>query len=158
MSAGDSKIFLSSGAVGGALRFQRKGVAPLHAPSPFSPPLIQRVEEPVAHEGSAWILRRFAVLECSGWGGWGGRGGRDGTLSADVGDLLLCERSGDGLSCSPPAQPLQADTMRELMVVEDVLLQSMFPELLPAGASGGPLPFAWWPTQTNRQGDGGPRK
>ena len=32
-------------------------------------------------------------------------------------------------------------TMRELMVVEDVLLESMFPELLPAGASSGPLPF-----------------
>ena len=31
--------------------------------------------------------------------------------------------------------------MRELMVVEDVLL-SMFPELVPVGASGGPLPFS----------------
>ena len=42
------------------------------------------------------------------------------------------------------------------MVVEDVLLKSIFAQLLPAGASGGPLPFDWWPTQTNRQGDGGP--
>ena len=33
--------------------------------------------------------------ECSGWGGWAGRGG---TGSAGVGDLLVCERSGDGLS------------------------------------------------------------
>ena len=31
-------------------------------------------------------------------------------------------------------------------------LQSTFP-MLP---SGGPLPFDWWPTQTQRQGDGGP--
>ena len=44
--------------------------------------------------------------------------------------------------------------MRELMVVKDVLLQSTFPELLPAGASSGPLPFFWWPTETNREGNG----
>ena len=37
-------------------------------------------------------------------------------------------------------------------MVEDVLLQSIFPELLPAAASGGLLAFDWWPTQTNRQG------
>ena len=53
----------------------------------------------------------------------------------------FCERSGDGLSWSPPARPLQVDTMRELFV-EDVLLQSTFPELLPSGA--------------NKQGNGGP--
>ena len=39
---------------------------------------------------------------------------------------------------------------------EDVLLQIMFPELRPAGASGGPLPFDWCPTQANRHGNGGP--
>ena len=44
--------------------------------------------------------------------------------------------------------------MRELMV-EDVVLQSTFPMLLPAGASCG-LQFDLWPTQTNRQSDGGP--
>ena len=42
------------------------------------------------------------------------------------------------------------------MVLEDVVLKSAFPELLSAGASGGPPPLDWWPTQTNRQGDGGP--
>ena len=36
------------------------------------------------------------------------------------------------------------------------LLESTFPVLLPAGVSGGPPPLVWWPTQTNRQGDGGP--
>ena len=67
--------------------------------------------------------------ECSNWGGRSGRG-RQGGRSADVGDLLVSERSGDGVSRLPPARPLQADTMRELMVVEDVLLQSTFPKLL----------------------------
>ena len=46
--------------------------------------------------------------------------------------------------------------MRELMVVEDVVVESTFPQLLPAGAFGGPPPLDWWPIQTNRQGDGGP--
>ena len=41
------------------------------------------------------------------------------------------------------------------MVVEDVFLQSTLPQLLPAGASGGPPPLDWWPTQTDGQGDGG---
>ena len=54
----------------------------------------------------------------------------------------MCERSGDGVSWSPPAGPLQADTKRKLVVVKDVILQSSFPELLPVGP------------QTNRQGDG----
>ena len=46
--------------------------------------------------------------------------------------------------------------MRKLMVVEDVLLKSTFPELLHAGATERfPMPV-WWPTQTNRQGNGGP--
>ena len=30
------------------------------------------------------------------------------------------------------------------------------PMLLPAAASGGPLPFDWWPAHTCRKGDGGP--
>ena len=50
-------------------------------------------------------------------------------------DLLVCERSGDDVSWLPPARPLLADIMRELMLVEDVLLKSAFPQLLPAGAS-----------------------
>ena len=41
-------------------------------------------------------------------------------------------------------------------MVEDVLLKSTFPELLPAGASSGPQAVDWWPTETNRQGNGGP--
>ena len=73
-----------------------------------------------------------------------------------MGELLVCERPVDGFSWSPPGRALQADTMRKLVVLEDVVLKSAFPELLPAGASGGPQPLDWWPTQTNRQGDGGP--
>ena len=129
--------------------------APLHAP-PFVSPQVQLVEEPVAHEG---VDVDFAALrtaaaglvfnECSSWGGRGG-------WSADVGDLLVSERSSDGVSWLPPARPLQVDTKRDPMVVEDVLLKSTVPQLLPAGASGGPPPLGWWPTQTNRQGDGGP--
>ena len=71
--------------------------------------------------------------ECSSWGGRSGRSGW----------------SADGVSWLPPAWPLQADTMREL-------LKSTFPQMLPAGASGGPPPPVVWPTQTNRQGEGGP--
>ena len=76
----------------------------------------------------------LVVNECSGWSGWGGRSGGDGTRSAGVSDLLVRERSGDGVSWSPPGRALQADTTRKLMVVEDVLLKSTFPQLLPPWA------------------------
>ena len=98
----------------------------------FCPPLVQHVEEPVAHD---WVGVDFAAFcraaaglvfnKCSG--------GRGGTRSAGVGDLLVCDRSSDGVSWLPPARPLQADTMSSRMVVEDVLLQSTFPEQLPRG-------------------------
>ena len=55
------------------------------------------------------------------WVAWAGGSG---TRSADVGDLLVSERPCDGVSWSPPARPLFADTMRKLMVVEDVLLET----------------------------------
>ena len=46
--------------------------------------------------------------------------------------------------------------MRKLVVVEDVVLQSAFPELLPGGPTARQLRVpVWWPTQTNRLGDGG---
>ena len=73
-----------------------------------------------------------------------------------MGEPLVCERPVDGFSWSPPRRALQADTMRKLVVLQDVVLKSAFPELLPAGASSGPHPLDWWPVQTNRQGDGGP--
>ena len=60
-----------------------------------------------------------------------------------MGELLVCERPVDGFSWSPPGPALQADTMRKLMVVEDVVLESAFPVLLPAGASDGPPPLDW---------------
>ena len=65
--------------------------------------------------------------ECGGWGGWRGTG------SLGVGELLVCERPVDGFSWSPPGRALQADTMRNLVVLEDVVLRSAFTELLPAG-------------------------
>ena len=71
-------------------------------------------------------------------------------------ELLVCERPVDGFSWSPPDRALQADTMRKLVVVHDVVLKSSFPELLPAGPTARLLRVpVWWPTQTNRQGDGG---
>ena len=134
--------------------------APLHVPSPLSPPLVQHVEEPVASDGvdlGLAALRPTAAglvfNECSGWGGWRGCGG---TGSLGVGELLVCERPVDGFSWSPPGRALQADTMRKFAVVEDVVLKSAFPELLPAGPTARLLRVpVWWPTQTNRQGDGG---
>ena len=134
--------------------------APLHVPSPFSPPLVQHVEEPVAGDGVdvdlAALCSAAAGLvfnECSGCGGWNGLGG---TRSFDVGELLMCERPADGFSWSPPGRALQADTMWKLVVVHDVLLKSSFPELLPGGPAAGKLRVpVWWPTQANRQGDGG---
>ena len=56
-----------------------------------------------------------------------------------MGELLVCERPVDGFSWSPPGRALQADAVWELVVLEDVVLQSIFPELLPTGASGGQL-------------------
>ena len=51
----------------------------------------------------------------------------------DDGDLLVCERPVDGFSWSPPSRALQADALRELTAVHDVVLKTSFPELLPAG-------------------------
>ena len=69
----------------------------------------------------------------------------------------MCERPVDGFSWSPPGRALQADALRELVAVHDVLLQGAFPELLSAGPAAGRLRVpVWWPTQTNRQGDGCP--
>ena len=49
------------------------------------------------------------------------------------------------------------DALRDLVVVHDVLLQGAFPELLSAGAAAARLRVpVWWPTQVNRQRDGGP--
>ena len=69
----------------------------------------------------------------------------------------MCERPVDGFSWSPPGRALQADALRELVAVHDVVLKSSFPELLPAGPTVERLRVAaWWPTQANRQGDGCP--
>ena len=55
----------------------------------------------------------------------------------------------------PLGRVLQADAVWELVDVHYVVLQGAFPELLPAGPTARlRVPF-WWPTQTNRQGDGG---
>ena len=82
MSAGDSNVFLPSGAARGALRFSSTSV--------------QHVEEPVLHDGVAVDFAAFCraaaglgLPQNSGWDGWGSRGS---TGSADVGDLLVCKR------------------------------------------------------------------
>ena len=41
----------------------------------------------------------------------------------------MCERPVDGFSWSPPGRALQADALRELVAVHDVVLQGAFPEL-----------------------------
>ena len=65
-----------------------------------------------------------------------------------MGELLVCERPVGGFSWSPPGRALQADAVWELVVVQDVVLQGSFPELLPAGPTARlRVPF-WWPTQT----------
>ena len=97
--------------------------APLHVPSPLSPPLVQHVEEPVAGDG---VDVHLAALRCtaaglvfngrSDWSGWRGTG------SLGVGELLVCERPVDGFSWSPPDRALQADTVWKLVVLEDVVL------------------------------------
>ena len=126
--------------------------APLHVPSPFGSPLVQHVEEPVAGDG---IDVDFAALRDAAAGlVFNERGG--GTRSFDVGELFVRERPVDGFSWSPPARALHGDALRELVVVQDVLLQSAFPELLPAGPTARLRVPVWWPTQTNRQGGGGP--
>ena len=80
--------------------------AKLRVPSPLCLPLVQNVsstgpyvEEPVAHDG---VDVDFVALRTAAAGlvfnersGWSGRGG---TGIADVGDLLVCERLGDGVS------------------------------------------------------------
>ena len=101
--------------------------APRHVPSPLSPPLVQHVEEPVAGNGFDLDLASLRPTaaglvsnEYSGWGGWRCCGG---TESLGVGELFVCERPVDGFSWSPPGQALQADTMRKLVVLEDVVLK-----------------------------------
>ena len=81
--------------------------------------------------GSTWIFRRFAVLQL----GSSATSAAAGVAGAAQGVLTWAISS---------------------CVSGRAMVQSMFPELLPAGVSGGPLPFDWWPTQTNRQGDVGP--
>ena len=60
---------------------------------------------------STWILWRFEPLPLGSSSTSAAAGVVGAAGSADVSDLIVCERSGDGLSWSPPARPLQADTM-----------------------------------------------
>ena len=106
--------------------------------------MVQHVEEPVAGDG---VDVDLAALRCIAAGPvFNGRGGRGSTRRLDDGELLVCE-----------GWALQADALREVMAVQDVVLQGAFPELLPAGPTAGRLRVpVWWPTQANRQGDGCP--
>ena len=121
--------------------------------------IAERVEEPVAHDGVDLDFAAFCSAaaglvsnECSGWCGWRERaqGELDWTISSCVSGRAMASPG-----CHQPGR-CKRDTTRKLMVVEDVLLKSTFAELLPAGASARPPPLVWWPTETNRQGDGGP--
>ena len=94
--------------------------------------------------GSTWILVRFELLPL---------GLSSASASAARGVLMWASSS-----CvrSPPSLALQADALRELVAVQDVLLQSTFPEMLPAGPTKRLRVRVWCPTQINRQGNGGP--
>ena len=128
--------------------------APPHVPVPFCSPLVQHVEEPVAGDG---VDEDLAALGSDAAGlVFDGHGGQGSTRRLDLGELLVCERPVDGFSWSPPGRALQSDAKRELVVLENVLLKSAFPELLSAGPAARLRVPVWWPTQTNRQGDGGP--
>ena len=168
MSAGDSKVLLPRVSARGALRFQRQGVflsMPWNAPghrrwashkhrrmshcrSVFHWSIMSRNQSrAMGAMGSTWILRRFDALPLGSSSNE--RGGRGGTRRLDAGELLVCERPVDGFAWSPPGRALQADALRELLVVHDVLLQGAFPELLSAGPAAGRLRVpVWWPTQT----------
>ena len=120
--------------------------APPHVPSPLGLPLVHHVEKPVAGDGVDVDLAALGTAaaglvfnDCDGGGG---------TRRLDVGELLVCERPVDGFSWSPPGRALQADALRELVAVHDVLLQGALPELLPAGPAAGRLRVpVWWPTR-----------
>ena len=128
--------------------------APPHVPVPLGLPLVHHVEEPVAGDGIHEDLAAFG--SAATWPVFDGRS-CSGARSLDLDEFLVRERPADGFSWSPPGRPLQARTLRELMVVDNVLLQGALPEFLSAGPSAGLLRVpVWWPTQTNRQGDGGP--
>ena len=116
------------------------------SPSPLGLPLVHHVEKPVAGDGVDVDLAALGTAaaglvfnDCDGGGG---------TRRLDVGELLVCERPVDGFSWSPPGRALQADALRELVAVHDVLLQGALPELLPAGPAAGRLRVpVWWPTR-----------
>ena len=118
--------------------------APPHVPAPLGLPLVHHVEEPVAGDG---IHEDLAALRCTAAGlVFNGRGGRGSTRRLDAGELLVCERPVDGFAWSPPGRALQADALRELVAVHDVLLQGAFPELLSAGPAARLRVPVWWPT------------
>ena len=82
--------------------------------------------------------------------------------SFNVGELLVCERPVDGFSWSPPGRALQADALRELVVVQDVVLQGSFPELLPDGPTASLVANSdqptgrWWPARPARRREAAP--
>ena len=149
-SAGDSKVFLPSGAAR-AFPAVRSAVvdpvkhpwaqaldllqAPQYAPSPLCLPLVKHVKNQSRTSAAAGVA--------------GAAGAAQGVVMSAI-SSCVSRRS----TVSPGRH--ETGRSRELMVVEDVLLKSTFPVLLTAGASRGPPPLDWWPTQTNRQGDGGP--
>ena len=91
--------------------------------------------------GSTWILRRLEALPL----------GSSSTSAVAAQGV----RMQAGSSCVS-GRSMVSSGRHQTGAASDVVLKSAFPELLSAGASGGPPPLDWWPTQINRLGDGGP--
>ena len=86
--------------------------------------------------GSTWTLRRFEPLPL---------GSSSTSAAAARGVLVVATRLG---AASGPCGSSWCSRMWSCRALSQ--------SCCPAGASGGPPPLDWWPTQTNRQGDGGP--
>ena len=76
-----------------------------------------------------------------------GPSGRSASMSFDGSEFLESERPVDGFSWSPPGRALHADALRELVVLQDMLLQGALPELLSGGPAAG-RPSRTYPAAT----------
>ena len=153
VSAGD-KVLVPSVSARGALRFQRWrvfGLIPSNIPGQSR--CTSHKHRCMSHRrsllhwssmsrnqsramGSTWTLRRLEALPL---------GSSSTSAAAGVAGAAVAARECELL-------------VSKLVVVEDVVLKSAFPELMPGGPTARLLRVpVWWPTQTNRHGDGGPQ-
>ena len=100
----------------------------------------------VSAMGSTWTLQRLDALPLGSSSTSAAAGVAGAAVAARECELLVCGAAGRWL------------LLVATLVVEDVVLKSAFPELMPAGPTARLLRVpVWWPTRTNRQGDCGPQ-